>query len=485
MLTLCLVPTGTFAASGTQTIPEQYASLVPAIAFSIPDIAAQATLELRSMESGDDVACIDAQVTNGQTANVAAVSYVSAGVAMGAFVLTGATSLIGIVGAGGGVTTGGTGTTSPGFVQVLTWFQGMAMNGMMSVSYPPVYRAFTKNFAFSTGIIPWTSMQTSIDNFRGVTGGNLTQANIQYLQNATLVFTDGSTSTNTNLVVKRGVDVLARQISTNISSSTDTTSQNSSVSELEHRVSGIAAYIEDLSVPKENTFMTALLIIGIIIASIVVGILLFKCILEVWALFGSFPKSLTGFRKHYWGTMARSITQLILMLYGVVVLYSIFQFLQGDSWAAKALAGVVLGLFSAVIIFFTWKIWLMAEKSKEEKGDAGLLYDEKEIWLKYSLFYDSYKRDLWWTFIPTIVYALTKGCILAAADGHGLIQTIVLLVVEAVMLLFLIFARPYERKSGNVISILIQVVRAMSVVCILVFVEGKLYSLQESFEDDC
>jgi hypothetical protein len=35
----------------------------------------------------------------------------------------------------------------------------------------------------------------------------------------------------------------------------------------------------------------------------------------------------------------------------------------------------------------------------------------------------------------------------------------------------LIWNRPYERKSGNVINIFIQVVRALSVICILVFVE--------------
>ena len=39
------------------------------------------------------------------------------------------------------------------------------------------------------------------------------------------------------------------------------------------------------------------------------------------------------------------------------------------------------------------------------------------------------------------------------------------------MLALLLWNRPYERKSGNVINIFIQVVRALSVVCILVFVE--------------
>lgn len=35
----------------------------------------------------------------------------------------------------------------------------------------------------------------------------------------------------------------------------------------------------------------------------------------------------------------------------------------------------------------------------------------------------------------------------------------------------LVWNRPYERRSGNIINIFIQVVRAISVVCILVFVE--------------
>jgi len=35
----------------------------------------------------------------------------------------------------------------------------------------------------------------------------------------------------------------------------------------------------------------------------------------------------------------------------------------------------------------------------------------------------------------------------------------------------LLWSRPFERKSGNVINIFIQVVRVLSVVCILVFVE--------------
>jgi hypothetical protein len=483
---LCPVPAGTFAAKGTQAIPKQYADLVPSIAFQIPDIAAMATLQLKTKDSGEKVACIQSQVTNGKTASIPAVSYVAAGVAGAALVLTGV-SAVGAVVAGGSAAAGssaagGLGTISPSFTEVFGWFQGMAMNGMMSVQYPQVYRSFAKNFGFSTGLVPWVGLQRSIDSFRNMTGGNLTRDSVDFLHNATLVFddglVDGAGANDTTLGFKRAVEhflVLAgRDIETSINGTSDgnsTTNPDSTTESIRVAVNGIQAYVNELSIPSANTFMTVLLIVSIVIAAIAVGILLIKVILEFWALFGSFPKSLTGFRKHYWGSIARAITNLILLLYGVWVLYCIFQFTHGDSWAAKTLAGVTLGLFTGILAFFSWKIWWTARKLKMAEGDASALYDDKDIWVKYSLFYESYKKDYWWIFVPTIFYMFAKGFTLAAADGHGMVQTIAQLIIEGVMLILLLWSRPYERKSSNVINIVIQVVRMLSVVCILVFVE--------------
>jgi hypothetical protein len=440
-----------------------------------------ATLQLQSRESGEKVACIQSQVTNGKTASVPAVSYVAAGVAGAALVLGGVSAVGaafagGSAAAGGGSAAGGMGTLSPSFTEVFGWFQGMAMNGMMSVNYPGVYRSFAKNFGFSAGLIPWTQLQVSIDDFRSVTGGNLTQNSVEFLKNATLVYPDGSSQTTAQGLFKRAmgefVRLAARQIETSVNGTVnETADQGSPENTVRVAVSGIQGFVQQYSIPSANAFMTVLLIVAIVVAAIVVGFLLVKVILEFWALFGSFPKALSGFRKHYWGSIARTITSLILLLYGIWVLYCVFQFTRGDSWAAKTLAGVTLFLFTAVLAFFAWKIWSTARKLKRLEGDIGGLYEDKSIWVKYSLFYESYRRDYWWIFVPTIIYMFAKGCVLAAADGHGMVQTIAQLVVEGVMLILLLWSRPYERRSGNIINITIQVVRVLSVVCILVFVE--------------
>jgi hypothetical protein len=478
---LCPVPAGAFSAKGDQEIPTQFADMVPDIAFKIPDIAAWAKLELKTLDSEEEVACIQSQVSNGKTANVPAVPYVAAGVAGAALVATGASAVGSIfAGGAGGVGTGGgggAGTVSPSFTEVMGWFQGLAMNGMLSVNYPPIYRSFTKNFAFSTGLIPWEQLQVGIDNFRASTGGNLDEDSIQALRNATLVFPDGSTATPEKgfAKAKRAAEAFAmlaaRQIEINVGATGDALPQEDKGPALELSVSGIQAFTQQLMVPKSNTFMTVLLVVAILIGAIAVGILLVKVILEAWALFGNFPESLAGFRKHYWGSIARTITTLILLLYGIWVLYCVFQFTQGDSWAAKTLAGVTLFLFTAILAFFSLRIWWVARQLKNEDGDTAGLYEKKEIWVKYSLFYESYRKNYWWIFVPTIVYMLVKGVTLAAGDGHGMAQTIAMLVVEGVMLVLLLWSRPFERRSGNIINIAIQAVRLLSVACILVFVE--------------
>ena len=463
---LCPVPAGTFAATGSQQIPSQFLSQIPSIAFSVPDVDAEVVLKLQAKDSSTVSGCIQTGVTNGKSMDLPAVSLVAVGIAGAALAVSGLSAL-------GSSETPGQHAPSVGFATVVGWFQSVATNGMLSVSYPPVYRSFAKNFAFSGGLVPWTQMQVSIDNFRGATGGNLTEDSVQYLQNASLAFGDSSSTAGS--FAKRDISLgrLAHSLGKRMATSINETQSGDGEDQggISHITHGIAAYAEQLMIPQANTFMTVLLIFAIILAAITVGILLFKVLLETWALFGSFPKKLTGFRKRYWRTLAKTITNLILVLYGVWTLYCIYQFTNGDSWAAKTLAAVTFAAFTAILGFFTFRIWSIARKLKQAEGDVSALYENKETWMKYSLFYDVYKRGYWWIFMPVIVYMFAKGCVLAAGNGHGLAQTAGQLIIESVMLGLLLWSRPYATAAGNWINIVIQVVRVLSVVCILVFVE--------------
>ncbi|CAI7664400.1 unnamed protein product [Penicillium glandicola] len=463
---LCPIPEGTFKASGTMDVPSEYASQIPAIAFTMPDLDGQAKLVLTSEQSDGDVACVVSQLSNGHTTNVAAVKYVSAGIAAGALALSGVSAL-------GSAGTAGTPSSSPGFGDVMGWFHSMATNGMLSVAYPTVYTSFTSNFMWSTGLVPWASMQESIDNFRESTGGNLTTESYAYLMNSTV--TSSSTSTNTT---KRSWDytmefgkMVARSVETSSDASVSNSSSDSTESSSSSTVSSMKEVAQELMVPSANVFMTVLLIFAIVIAVVVVGILLVKVILELWALYGNIPNKLSDFRKDYWGLMARTITNMILVLYSIWVLYCVYQLRKGDSWAAKLLAAITLSLFTALLLFFAIRIVYMARKYKKAEGDTSRLYEDKETWRKYSLFYDNYKKDFWWLFIPVIVYALVKGCIIAGGEGHGMFQSAGQLTCEILLLGLLVWSRPYATKASMGINIAVQVVRVLSIACVLVFVE--------------
>ncbi|KAK0283674.1 hypothetical protein LTR35_006133 [Friedmanniomyces endolithicus] len=476
MAEMCPVPASSFSSVGSQTIPEEDAGQIPAIAFSIPDLDGLVKMELKS-SNGEDVACVQSTVGNGQTLSIPAISYAALGIAAVALLLSGLAGL-----AAGGHP--GASTPSPTFGEVIGWFQGLAMNGMLSVQYPQVYQSFTSNFAFSTGLVPWGQLQTSIDSFRAKTGGNLTNDSYQYLSNnATLVYTDGTTNTTSRtmrraihtalLWARDGTSVTVNGTSANIGGGSGNASAPSSAhsSRTNHYISGIQAYSEQLTIPQANTFLTVLLVWAILCAAIIIFILLIKVILELWSMFGKIPKSMESWRERYWWRLAKALTNLVLLLYGTWTLYCIYQFTNGDSWAAKVLAGVTLGSFTALLAFFTWRIWIKAHSYTRLDGDAGRLYDDKETWLKYNNFYENYKKGYWWLFVPAIVYMFAKGCVIAGANGHGLVQTASQLIVEALMLGLLLWTRPFQRKSGVWINIFIQVVRVISVVCILTFVE--------------
>ncbi|KAH8660904.1 hypothetical protein BGZ60DRAFT_530904 [Tricladium varicosporioides] len=441
---LCPVPTGEFAAKSTETIPAEQASQIPPIAFSIPDIALQATLSLKRLEDGKNVGCVVADLSNGKSVNSKAISYIAGGVAAAALLIGAATSL-----AGGGSGSGEPGESpgaSPSFYQMMGWFGSLATSGMLSINYAPLYVEFTTRFSFSTGLISIPPMQRAIDNMRSKTGGAVTLDNIK---------------NSTKSIVSRELFERAN------------TTQTPLLDQNVTQALGIQKYVEKSGIVQENAFMTVFLVATIVILAIVVAILFFKVILETWALCGSFPKSLTGFRKRYWRTAFRTNVTLIKEFYGNWVVFCIFQFRTGGSWAATLLAAVTLALFSGILLFFIVKIIQTARKHIKSEGSAAGLFENKELWLKYSMFYDVYSKKSWWFFGPVILYNLVKSALLAGLNGrgHGFAQTVSIIVVEAIMLVLYIFIRPCERRRFNIVNISIQFVRVLQMAALLVFVQ--------------
>jgi len=379
-----------------------------------------------------------ADLSNGKSLSTSGVTLAAVGIVGGALVISGAASLISAF-QGGFNEPGEQISSSPSFTTIVGWFQTIATTGMLSVQYPQIYQGFTTRFAFSTGIIVWTPMQNSIDNLREKTGGTVVKEAV----------------TNGTAVAKRLMARDQQLLSSNVT-----------------KALGMEKFMKETGIAQENVFMTIFLFTMIIIALIVVLILLFKVILEAWALFGNFPKGLTGFRKHYWGSMFRTVVMLINLIFPIWVLYSIDQFRQKDAWAPTLLAAVSLAIFASILGFFIVRIWITAQKQIKITGSVAGLFEDKEMWIKYSLFYDNLKRDTWWFFAVYLFYMILRNTLLGALSGMGLAQTISILTIDIIMMVVMCFLRPFEHRTENIVHIMIQVVRAASIGCVLVFVDA-------------
>lgn len=248
-------------------------------------------------------------------------------------------------------------------------------------------------------------MQNSIDDFRAKTGGDLSDDSVQDSSNSTFVYSDSNNGSMPAL--KRGLDLffsrvepalLERDVSTSINrtqgGSTTALSNNttSAESKTTHVVYGIHGFVEQLTIPQANTFMTVFLFFTIAIAATLVLNLLFRAIVEAWVTHNSFPKMLKGFRTKYWGLLARTIVNSILIMYGVWSLLCVFEFTNGDSWGAKVLAGVTWAVFTFILGFFTFRIWDVVRRHKKLEEGASVLFEDRDTWRRYSLFYDGYKH---------------------------------------------------------------------------------------------
>jgi hypothetical protein len=217
--------------------------------------------------------------------------------------------------------------------------------------------------------------------------------------------------------------------------------------------------------------MTVLVIFMIILAGIAVIMLAAKLILEIWARCGHLSKRWEAIRQDYWRILSTTIVRIILIVYGTWALYCLWQFHAGDSWAAALLAAVTLALFTGIIIFFTFRIFYLASKARKLEGGVDELYEHQPWMRKYGFFYDQFKSRLWWFFVPIIIMSLVRAVFIVFVGGNGMVQAIGILAAEGLFLVLLFWRRPYDGRGANVINAMIAVVRVMSIVCILVFVE--------------
>jgi hypothetical protein len=511
---LCPIRPGPVQASAMYAVPEKYTRGIATIAYKIPDLEGLITIQLYNADTGENLGCFRTEISNGNSTQTDSVKYVTMGIIAAALAAAAASSAgggggAGGAGSGGGGAGGGTGAAAgahgaapaaaqgpaggfhaPGFVELFNSVQGIATAGMMSVNYPSVYSSFSQNVGWSVGIISWDGLQHQIDEFRNSTGGNLKKSSLTQLKQATLIRQNqtngamyGGSLMNNETITERMVQLFTRE-DTNGTDTNGTATFSMGMGGGGHTptsngepqktgvslVQGLKAYVEELSIPSTNTFMTVLVWFCIIMAAAITLIMTVKLALEVYCRwYKPLGKDLENFRRRYWIHLGSTIVRVVLVLYGLGVLYCCFQFKQNDSWAATVLAAITLALMTLTLLALTARIFFLALYASREKGGLEYLFSHKPWIRKYGLFYDQFQVKYWWCFVVFIAASFGRNAFLALGYGHGMVQVVGQLVIDCIVFIFVCWVKPFNTKMGNWINIAIAVIRIISMVLILTF----------------
>lgn len=176
---LCPMSTGPL-----QNIPFNFAlspdivKKIPGIAYSVPDLDGVVRVHINETSTGQSVACLEAELSNGKTVDLAVIGWITAVIAGLALMASAVTSGLGHSNTAAHV--------AANALSLFGFFQSQAIIGMTAVPLPPIVMAWTQNFQWSMGIIRVGFMQDITTWYQRATGGTpatllstLTTASVQ------------------------------------------------------------------------------------------------------------------------------------------------------------------------------------------------------------------------------------------------------------------------------------------------------------------
>lgn len=273
-----------------QPIGMENVKRVPGIAYSVPDLDGLVRVNINHTESGQNVGCVEAELSNGKTVDLAVISWVTAVIAGLALIASAVTSGLGHLNTAAHV--------AANALSLFGFFQSQAIIGMTAVSLPPVVMAWTQNFQWSMGIIGVGFLQDITTWYQRATGGTP----------STLLSTLTTASVQ---VQKRSIDAMHmlflqayEHLTKRATDDVDTTNVVT--------VQGITRVGFRSEIERTNIFLTGLIFFMVFVVFTATGVALFKGFCEAavkagWFKGNKFEEFRTGWKIVLKGILFRLV----------------------------------------------------------------------------------------------------------------------------------------------------------------------------------
>ncbi|KAG5981643.1 hypothetical protein E4U55_002728 [Claviceps digitariae] len=422
---------------------------LPGIAFSIPDLDAMVRVKMNLTDGKNtQIACVEAQISNGKTVDVKGIKWATAVIAGLALLASGVVSGRGHLNTAAHV--------AANSLSLFGYFQAQAVIGLSSVHLPPIAQSWTQNFQWSMGIIHVPFMQSLFTWYQRATGG--TPADIF----STLL-------TISVQVQKRAVSLLPEPVMEGASRLMRRGNvQNEAGSYI---VYGIQRVAYRSKIESTNLFMTGLTFFILFIIITALGVTAFKGIIELCAAGGMLAKDRFLEFRNGWCIILKGIMfRLCLIGFPQITILCFWELTQIDSSAEAILAVVFVLALTVILGWGTGKVIRIARRSiAMHQNPAYILFSDPQCLNKWGFLYIQFRASAYYFVVPTLFYLFLRSLFVSFGQKAGLVQAIGFLVLELAALIASSVMRPWMDKSTNSFNIAIYAINFINAVFLIIF----------------
>ncbi|KAJ9241381.1 hypothetical protein DTO169E5_3581 [Paecilomyces variotii] len=430
-------------------IPQSVIDAIPGIAFQVPDLDGEVRVYINSTTTGESIACVQADLSNGKTVYQKGVGW--------------ATAVIAGLGLAASAITSGLGHSNTAAhvaanaLSLFSFMQAQAMIGLTSIHLPPIVQSWTQNFQWSMGIIHVGFMQTICTWYQRSTGGTPSVI-LTKLATTSVSVQKRSLEYVQDLAVRAGNHIMKR-------ANSDSGNTKAIVVRGINRV-GFRADIEET-----NIFMTGLIFFIVFVGFVMLFVALFKGICELLVKSGKMKSDKFQDFRNGWKIVLRGILfRLTLIGYPQMCVLCLWEFTKRDSAAEVLLAVIMFVSMTGALGWAALKVIRLAKRSVSmHKNPAYILYSDPTCLNKWGFLYVQYRATAYYFVVPVLVYILVKSMFIGLSQAAPTVQAVALVIIEALVLIGVCVLRPWMDKKTNVYNISIAAVNFLNVIFLLVF----------------
>lgn len=477
--TICPFSTGHLEVNTDFDIPSDYLSQIPNIAYTIPDLDARVRVILRDSDTNENLACVEAILTNGKTVQTKYASWPIAAISGLGVITSGVISVIGHSNTAAHIASNS--------MSLFIYFQSLAITAMMAVAkIPPIAAAWAQNFQWSLGIIRLGFIQDIANWYVQATGGTSTDIlhstylsiSVQKAKRATdflgEMYAKAQRAKHLTMFKRASLSIATDDFGQSDSLDPDLYSTNEKADDLASKIlvlRGIqrVAYLANIEIT--HLFMTAIIFLLFFAFVMIVCLMLFKAIIEICVRSKIMNEGKFNEYRQQWSSIIKgALYRLLVIAFPQVCVLCLWELTSRDSTGTTVVAIFLFVVVFALLYQAAARVCLRGRRSVQQyKNPAYLLYGDGTFLNKFGFVYVQYRADHYYFVLASLTYVFLKSLFVAILQSRGKVQAVIVFAIELIYLVVLCWLRPFMDKRTNAFNITIGVINTINALFFMFF----------------